>query len=48
MASAEVLTAEGVDVALVNVDRLAAECADIDILVNNAGTIPGGNIRAGR
>ena len=30
MASAEVLTAEGVDVALVNVDRLAAECADID------------------
>ena len=27
-----------------NVDRLAAECADIDILVNNAGAIPGGNI----
>jgi NAD(P)-dependent dehydrogenase (short-subunit alcohol dehydrogenase family) len=29
-----------------NVDRLAAECADIDILVNNAGAIPGGNIDA--
>ena len=27
-----------------NIDRLAAECADIDILVNNAGAIPGGNI----
>jgi 3-oxoacyl-[acyl-carrier protein] reductase len=27
-----------------NVDRLAAECADIDILVNNAGAIPGGNV----
>src|SRR5579864_7637107 len=27
-----------------NVDRLAAECADIDILVNNAGAIPGGSI----
>src|SRR5438270_5476088 len=27
-----------------NVDKLAAECADIDILVNNAGAIPGGNI----
>ncbi|HTW52773.1 MAG TPA: SDR family oxidoreductase [Stellaceae bacterium] len=29
-----------------NVDRLAAECADIDILVNNAGAIPGGNLDA--
>src|SRR5436309_8459176 len=29
-----------------NVDRLAAECADIDILVNNAGAIPGGDIAA--
>src|SRR5438105_6584766 len=29
-----------------NVDKLAAECADIDILVNNAGAIPGGNIDA--
>jgi len=48
VASAEVLTAEGVDVALVNVDRLAAECADIDILVNTAGAILGGNIRADR
>src|SRR5204862_6437150 len=27
-----------------NVDKLAAECADIDLLVNNAGAIPGGNI----
>jgi len=27
-----------------NVDKIAAECADIDILVNNAGAIPGGNI----
>src|SRR3954465_6394548 len=27
-----------------NIDKLAAECADIDILVNNAGAIPGGNI----
>ena len=27
-----------------NVDKLAADCADIDILVNNAGAIPGGNI----
>src|SRR5437660_4016805 len=27
-----------------NVDKLAAECADIEILVNNAGTIPGGDI----
>jgi NAD(P)-dependent dehydrogenase (short-subunit alcohol dehydrogenase family) len=27
-----------------NVDKLAAECADIDILINNAGAIPGGNI----
>src|SRR6516165_7029042 len=29
-----------------NVDRLAAECADIDILVNNAGAIPGGDLAA--
>jgi NAD(P)-dependent dehydrogenase (short-subunit alcohol dehydrogenase family) len=29
-----------------NVDKVAAECADIDILVNNAGAIPGGNIDA--
>jgi NAD(P)-dependent dehydrogenase (short-subunit alcohol dehydrogenase family) len=29
-----------------NVDRLAAECADIEILVNNAGAIPGGNLDA--
>ena len=29
-----------------NVDKLAAECADIDILVNNAGAIPGGNLDA--
>jgi NAD(P)-dependent dehydrogenase (short-subunit alcohol dehydrogenase family) len=29
-----------------NVDKLAAECADIEILVNNAGAIPGGNIDA--
>ena len=29
-----------------NVDRLAAECADIDILVNNAGAIPGGDLDA--
>src|SRR5258708_11742498 len=29
-----------------NVDKLAAECADIDILVNNAGAIPSGNIDA--
>jgi NAD(P)-dependent dehydrogenase (short-subunit alcohol dehydrogenase family) len=29
-----------------NVDRLAAECADIDLLVNNAGAIPGGDIAA--
>ena len=27
-----------------NIDKLAAECADIDLLVNNAGAIPGGNI----
>ena len=27
-----------------NVDKLAAECADIDLLVNNAGAIPGGDI----
>ncbi len=27
-----------------NVDRLAAECADIDLLVNNAGAIPRGTI----
>jgi NAD(P)-dependent dehydrogenase (short-subunit alcohol dehydrogenase family) len=27
-----------------NVDRLAAEHADIDILVNNAGAIPGGDL----
>src|SRR5437868_2597063 len=27
-----------------NVDKLAADCADIDILVNNAGAIPGGDI----
>ena len=27
-----------------NVDRLAADCAEIDILVNNAGAIPGGDI----
>src|SRR5207248_1628114 len=26
-----------------NIDKLAAECADIDLLVNNAGAIPGGN-----
>ena len=29
-----------------NVDKLAAECADLDILINNAGAIPGGNIDA--
>ena len=29
-----------------NIDKLAAECADIDILVNNAGAIPGGTIEA--
>src|ERR1700733_10215243 len=29
-----------------NVDKVAAECADIDILVNNAGAIPGGNLDA--
>jgi 3-oxoacyl-[acyl-carrier protein] reductase len=29
-----------------NVDRLAAECADIEILVNNAGAIPGGDLDA--
>jgi NAD(P)-dependent dehydrogenase (short-subunit alcohol dehydrogenase family) len=29
-----------------NVDRLAADCADVDILVNNAGAIPGGDIDA--
>jgi NAD(P)-dependent dehydrogenase (short-subunit alcohol dehydrogenase family) len=29
-----------------NIDKVAAECADIDILVNNAGAIPGGNIDA--
>ena len=28
-----------------NVDRLAAQHADIDILVNNAGAIPGGNLQ---
>src|SRR5207245_11439807 len=27
-----------------NVDKLAAECAEIDLLVNNAGAIPGGDI----
>ena len=27
-----------------NIDKLAAECADIDLLINNAGAIPGGNI----
>src|SRR5437868_11620409 len=27
-----------------NVDKLAADCADIDLLVNNAGAIPGGDI----
>ena len=29
-----------------NIDKLAAECADIDLLVNNAGAIPGGNLDA--
>jgi 3-oxoacyl-[acyl-carrier protein] reductase len=29
-----------------NVERLAAECADIEILVNNAGAIPGGDLDA--
>jgi NAD(P)-dependent dehydrogenase (short-subunit alcohol dehydrogenase family) len=29
-----------------NVDRLAAECADVEILVNNAGAIPGGDLDA--
>jgi NAD(P)-dependent dehydrogenase (short-subunit alcohol dehydrogenase family) len=29
-----------------NVDRLAAECADVEILVNNAGAIPSGDLDA--